>query len=209
MSSLFKVILFVAILSFSGLQVQGQQKKDSLLFWPLSTHNFSGRLLYSQAILWPTSIAGHVGLYILKEDFDWSRAVTLRMYERSFTSWPRLDKDHWSWNYEVHPIMGSFSYLSFRNRGASVLESIGGTALNSLIYEYLIAGGTQTPSWNDMVVTPIGGALLGEGIYQLKRFFVRDRYLTLVEKVIITVADPFDWFFHGCNYSKLIRSYSK
>ncbi|MBT4401053.1 MAG: DUF3943 domain-containing protein, partial [Bacteroidetes bacterium] len=160
---------------------------------------------YSQAILWPSSIAGHIGLYILKDDFDWSRAVTWSMYKQSFSMLPRLDKDHWSWNYEVHPMMGSFSYLAYRNRGAAIWESFTGSALNSVIYEYIIAGGTQPPSWNDMVITPISGSLVGEGLFQMKKYFLRDNYLTIFEKILISVSDPFEVLYFGFNFNKMIH----
>ncbi len=60
------------------------------------------------------------------------------------------------------------------------------------IYEYLIASSTQRPSIIDMIITPVGGAILGEGIYQLKKRFTSDNYLSTFEKIIITILDPFD-----------------
>jgi hypothetical protein len=125
------------------------------------------------------------------------------MYRRTFTLPPVWDNDHWSWNYEVHPIMGSFSYLSYRNRRAHWIEAVAGTALNSVIYEYLIAGGTQQPSWYDMMSTPVLGSLLGEGIYQAKKLMLKDKHLKWWEKVVLTVTDPFEAFYYGFNYNKI------
>jgi hypothetical protein len=146
----------------------------------------------------------------IKEDIqngiDWSKIVTLRKYQRTFTLPPVWDDDHWSWNYEVHPIMGSFSYLAYRNRQAPWYEAFAGSAVNSLIYEYLIAGGTQQPSYNDMIVTPVMGSLLGEGIYQFKKWMLRDKHLKTWEKVAITITDPFEAFYYGFNYKKMIRA---
>jgi len=174
--------------------------------WFSNTKNFGKRFLYSQAILWPCSITGHLGLYLLKEDFDWQQAIRWDIYKRTFTEPPKLDSDHWSWNYEVHPLMGSVSYLSYRNRQASIFESVAGSALNSVIYEYLIAGGTQRPSWNDMLVTTTLGSLAGEGFYQLKKWMIKDKYLHWFEKVILTITDPVEVFYYGFNFNKIITS---
>ena len=102
-------------------------------------------------------------------------------------------------------MMGSFSYLAYRNRGAAIWESFTGSALNSVIYEYIIAGGTQPPSWNDMVITPISGSLVGEGLFQMKKYFLRDNYLTIFEKILISVSDPFEVMYFGFNFNKMIH----
>ena len=167
--------------------------------------NFGKRFIYSQKILWPSSIAGHIGLYIIS-----SRPVTWSMFsfqtiKESFTKLPIIEKDPWVYNYMVHPIMGSFSYLAFRNRGGSWWESLIGTCINSTIYEYIIASSTQRPSAIDLSVTPIGGAIIGEGIFQLKRHFIHDNYLNLLEKIIITIIDPFEILHVGFKYHRLIN----
>jgi len=202
----FTVTTFIFLLFsiVSTAQIRHDAKNDYGI-WFKNTETFHNRFLYSQAILWPSSIAGHIGLYIVKDDFDWSEAVRLSVYKKTFTEWPKIDKDHWSWNYEAHPYMGSLSYLTYRNRKASLWESVAGTALNSVIYEYIIAGGTQRPSINDMLVTPIGGSLLGEGLYQLKKYVIRDKYLSLFDKILLTIIDPIEVFYFGFNYQKFLR----
>ncbi len=193
------------LFSFSSLFSQLIPNTENNSIWFKNANSFPKRFLYSQAILWPSSFAGHVGLYIAKDNFDWSNAVRWSMYKKTFSQAPIIDEDHWSWNYEVHPYMGSVSYLAYRNREASVWESIAGTALNSIIYEFLIAGGTQTPSLNDLIVTPLGGSLLGEAIFQFKKILLKDRYLSLFEKILITILDPVEVLYYGFNYQKLTQ----
>jgi len=101
--------------------------------------------------------------------------------------------------------MGSYSYLAYRNRGAGFWESFLGSAINSTIYEYIIASSTQRPSVIDLTVTPIGGSILGEGIFQLKKKFTRDNYLSLIEKIIITIIDPFEVLHVKFKFHKLIK----
>ncbi len=190
------------------LSSHAQQSEDTASsgIWFKKTETLIQKFSYSQAILWPSSIAGHIGLYIAKDDFDWSKAIRLDIYKRTFTEWPKIDHDHWSWNYEAHPYMGSLSYLAYRNKQSSIWLSAGGAALNSVIYEYVIAGGTQTPSWNDMIVTPIAGSILGEGLYQLKKLMLKDKHLTTFEKIVITICDPVEVFYFGFNYQKILNN---
>jgi len=200
-----KIIRFTAgciLAGLAGVAIQAQSLDQPEGIWFKHPDNTGKRFLYSQCILWPSSLASHVAVYI-KEDVDWSQIVKLSMYKRTFTLPPVWDEDHWSWNYEVHPIMGSFSYLSYRNHGGHWAEAVAGTALNSVIYEYLIAGGTQQPSWNDMIATPLLGSLLGEGIYQAKKLMIRDRYLSWWEKILISVTDPFEVLYYGFDYRKI------
>jgi hypothetical protein len=195
------------LLGFST-PVGAQISSDTLLpsnsrepegIWFKNADNVGKRFLYSQAIEWPSSIAAHLALWVKQgpEEISW------RTYRRTFTLPPVWDSDHWSWNYEVHPVMGSFSYLSYRNRGAHWAEAAAGTAINAVIYEYLIAGGTQQPSWYDMMSTPILGSLLGEGIYQVKKRMLKDKNLSIWEKIFITASDPFEAFYYGFNFKKI------
>lgn len=202
-----KILIFAGLLIILSAPVEGQinDSLDTGAIWFKETETIGKRFMYSQTILWPSSIAGHIGLYIAKDNFDWSRAVRWSMYQKTFTSWPAFDRDHWSWNYEVHPYMGSISYLTYRNRHAPVWEAVLGTSINSLIYEYLIAGGTQPASLNDLIVTPIAGSLLGEGLYQLKKTLLRDRYLSTFEKVLLVICDPVESFYFGFDFKKMAR----
>ena len=118
---------------------------------------------------------------------------------------PVWDNDTFSWNYIVHPIMGSFSYLAYRNKKAYWAEAFAGAAINSAIYEYLIAGATQQPSINDLIVTPVLGSLLGEGIYQVKKQMLKDHRLTRIEKIFITITDPFEVIYYGFNFRKICQ----
>ncbi len=210
-------LLILLVISLSGIHaIPAEAQVNDTLYSSLSqqphgiwfhkTNSVFKRVAYSQAILWPASAAGHLGLYIRDGELgNLSNIYTLRMYKRTFTLPPVWDSDTFSWNYVVHPIMGSFSYLAYRNKRAHWAEAFAGAALNSAIYEYFIAGATQQPSINDMVMTPILGSLLGEGIYQLKKQMLRNRHLGIVEKIVMTVSDPFEVIYYGFNYRKICQ----
>lgn len=186
--------------------VKAQLTDQPAGIWFKKTSTPIGRFAYSQAILWPSSIGGHLYLYIRDGQLGNLKDIySLKTYRRTFTLPPVWDNDSLIWNYGAHPIMGSFSYLSYRNKRGHWAEAFAGTAINSAIYEYLIAGGTQQPSINDLVVTPILGSVLGEGIYQVKKLLLRDHQLNWVEKIIITITDPFEVFYYGFNYRKICK----
>jgi len=164
--------------------------------------NFGSRFVYSQCILWPSSVATDLAV-IHNEGFHPREAYSWSQWERTFNEPPFRDEDHWSWNYLAHPFMGSTSYLAYRNCGGSWFEGFIGAALNSVIYEYAIAGAMQQPSYNDMIITPILGSILGESTYRLNRWFVKDRYLTILERIAVTLLDPFEVIYHRFNYRKM------
>ncbi|MFA6480982.1 MAG: DUF3943 domain-containing protein [Bacteroidales bacterium] len=203
---LFLLFLSGLLAGVFTLSAKAQTDGEPEGIWFKKTNSTLKRFAYSQAILWPSSIAGHLYLYIKEDNLgNLSKIYSLKKYERTFTLPPVWDSDSISWNYGVHPIMGSFSYLTFRNMKGHWAEAFAGAALNSAIYEYLIAGGTQQPSINDLIITPVLGSLLGEGIYQLKKQMLRDKRLNLFEKVVMTVTDPFEVIYFGFNYRKICK----
>jgi len=208
MKSRFFLFFFLASL-LPGIQVtpaKAQLSDQPAGIWFKNTNSTLKRFAYSQAILWPTSFGAHLYVYITEDNIgNLPRIYTMRTYKRTFTLPPVWDTDSLVWNYAVHPVMGSFSYLAYRNRRAHWAEAFAGTAINSAIYEYIIAGATQQPSINDLIVTPVLGSLLGEGIYQLKKQLLRDQHLNTFEKILITIADPFEVFYYGFNYNKFSK----
>nr|MBC8342488.1 DUF3943 domain-containing protein [Bacteroidota bacterium] len=117
------------------------------------------RFGYSSLVMLSSSIAGHAYLILrtYKEE-DWLSKYSWRSVERSFTLPPKWDQDHWSFNYLIHPYMGSLTYLAWRNRGGSMWSGLVVSGINSVLYEYLLASAIQRPSANDLIITPITGA---------------------------------------------------
>ncbi len=213
-----RLILFLALallpLGHRAAQVHAQSTDSVTVscfnqpdgIWFKKTNTVFGRFAYSQAILWPSSIGGHFYLYLRDGELgNLDQIYKIKTLRRTFTLPPVWDSDDIQWNYFVHPGMGSFSYLAYRNRGGHWAEAFAGAALNSAIYEYMIAGATQQPSFNDLIVTPILGSILGEGIYLVKKRLLKDHHLSLFEKIFITASDPFEAFYYGFNYRKILN----
>lgn len=80
---------------------------------------------------------------------------------------PLDDGDSFVTNYIEHPLAGMAFYLYFRARGYDRVTSGFGSFLLSALFEYTIEGWQQSPSFNDVIVTPGIGVPVGiivEGI---------------------------------------------
>lgn len=163
------------------------------------------RFLYSNYVMVTSSVAGHLYVYLGDKDFQFNKTFKSRNIENTFTLPPVWDTDHWTYNYLVHSGMGALTYLAYRNRGGKWWDSFIVSNLNSILYEYVLASSTQRPSKNDLIITPVGGLITGEAIYQLKKWMKKDGYLTVYEKVSITLLDPYEVFRHWFDYSKLCQ----
>lgn len=76
-----------------------------------------------------------------------------------------LDNDQFSVNQFLHPYGGSVYYGLARSAGLNFWESFLYSSAGSFLWE--IGGEKTTPSINDMITTPIGGALLGEPLFRM------------------------------------------
>jgi len=85
---------------------------------------------------------------------DWVENV----FEKGAVLW---DGDEWYWNFAGHPYVGSEYYLYFRSRGYSRKSSAFGSLVASTIWEELTETFSEPFSFNDFVITPVAGSLLG------------------------------------------------
>lgn len=223
-----KFIVFVGLYFFSLIFANAWAQPVNLNYYPSISddyvfetgiieksdkNNISGvfleplpRFFYTNFVMLTSSIAGHFYLYLRTTDQDWQRKFSWKNIEKSFTMPPQREEDHWTFNYMVHPYMGSLTYLASRNRGGKPLPSLFFSTVNSAMYEYFVASSLQRPSINDMIITPLGGMLLGEGLFVWKKYMLKDSYLTFTEKIIYSIIDPYEVLRIRLNFSKLIYS---
>lgn len=119
---------------------------------------------------------------------DWIQDAWRNM-KRSFFKPPVWDDDDWQLNYIGHPIAGSFYYNSLRSQNASVFHSFLFATAQSFIWEYFIEATAEKPSTQDLIVTPIAGAILGESVHRLTINMRRNGF-NFFEKVFILVFNP-------------------
>ena len=108
---------------------------------------------------------------------------------RAFSTPPVWDKDDWALNYIGHPIAGSYYYNAVRSQNATPWQSFLFATVQSCIWEYVIEGVAERPSIQDLIVTPIFGALLGEPIH-LATMSMRKNGFGFFEKVFVLVFNP-------------------
>ncbi len=134
-----------------------------------------------------TMSSEQVTMWYKKDKFT-IRAI-LDQYERSFTTAPVIDKDLFIINYLGHPYQGAVYYNCLRSQGANEWQSALFCAGHSLLWEYAWEGGIEQPSIQDIIVTPIAGALLGELSHVLTVKMARNGF-RWYEVVIVCIIDP-------------------
>lgn len=88
---------------------------------------------------------------------------------------PVWDKDDLFLNYIAHPYVGAVYYMGARSAGVNAAYSFTYSfMLSTFFWEYGIEAFAERPSIQDLIVTPVGGAIVGEGFYLLKRHIVEN-----------------------------------
>jgi hypothetical protein len=119
---------------------------------------------------------------------DWTQDAWRNM-KRSLSMAPVWDDDDWQINYVGHPIAGSIYYNSLRSQNASIFHSFLFATAQSFIWEYFIEATAEKPSTQDLIVTPIVGAILGESEHRLTMNMRRNGF-NLFEKVFVVIFNP-------------------
>jgi len=82
---------------------------------------------------------------------------------------PVWDQDDWTINYIGHPISGAIYYTMARNDGMSIFESAAySTLMSTFFWEYGYEAFAEIPSIQDLILTPLIGSFLGEGMHVLE-----------------------------------------
>jgi len=117
--------------------------------------------------------------------------------DASFEKWwenvqnPRWDHDSWSVNYLGHPYFGATYYTRARERGFDRIDSFLYSAFASALYEFGVEAFFEPPSYQDLIVTPVGGALLGGLVFEPIRDWVKQKpELKWYDHVILIATDP-------------------
>ena len=85
------------------------------------------------------------------QDFNGARS------RKSLLSPPLLDGDSFETNFIKHPVAGMSFYFYYRALGYDRTSSALGCFLQSTLFEYTIEGWQQSPSLNDLILTPALG----------------------------------------------------
>lgn len=113
----------------------------------------------------------------------------------NFTEGPRFDNDRFFFNYVLHPLAGAEYYLAARNRKLPWWQSFAYSAAVSTTFEFLVESAYERASWQDLWITPVSGAALGELRWQLKKHVEDPREgkpIGTWNKVLYVLIDPLD-----------------
>lgn len=106
----------------------------------------------------------------------------------------RKDRDNWEINYIGHPYFGSVYYVRARERGFDRQDSLLYGTVMSTIYEYGIEALFEPASIQDLIFTPVGGAIVGEYFMTARENILRDvnnrGYATTGDNVKLFLTDP-------------------
>ncbi len=106
----------------------------------------------------------------------------------------RKDKDEWEINYIGHPYFGSAYYVRARHRGYNREDSFWYAVIMSTIYEYGIEAIFEPVSIQDLIFTPVGGAIMGEYFMtareNIKRRIAETGQITAGDKFKLFMTDP-------------------
>jgi hypothetical protein len=133
-------------------------------------------------------------LWVLPEDISgWSE----REKKRGLDNWvrnvgnPDFDEDGWPMNYIAHPYWGAAYYIRARERGLGEVLSFAYSAFASATYEFGVEAVFEKPSIQDLIVTPIAGALVGAFVFEPIRQRIKAKPdLAWYDHVGLVVTDP-------------------
>lgn len=117
----------------------------------------------------------------------------LQTFKGAFQRAPEWENDPIIFNYILHPLWGSETYLRARENNFSALQSFGFSMGASLVWEYAVESWIKHPSVPDLIFTTGIGWLIGEARYALKQNLSSkhdwwiDPLYTITDKVRIMV----------------------
>lgn len=160
------------------------------------------RLWINTAVLSGAFVGTLLVLECLPEDAtSWNRAeirnvpLFKRWYNHVLVKGPEWDHDKFVFNYVLHPYAGAVYFMSARSCGFNFWQSMLYSAIISDVgWEFGIEAFVERPSYQDMVITPVVGSLIGEGFYRLKRHIVKRDYRLfgspVVGNIVAFLIDP-------------------
>ena len=103
---------------------------------------------------------------------------------------PHWDHDAFAINYIGHPYFGSAYYARARERGFGEFDSFVYAALASAMYEFGTEALFEQPSYQDLISTPIGGALIGLALEPIRSWIKRKPEPKWYDQLALAATDP-------------------
>ena len=132
-------------------------------------------------------------LYVMPESVtNWDRSDDHLSKWWDNVTHPTMDEDDAYINLLLHPYWGATYYIRGRERGLSRWQSVGYSALLSTLYEFGAEALFERPSYQDLVITPLVGSMLGEFVFTPIRASIKAKAgpLDNWDKLALVLTDP-------------------
>ena len=156
----------------------------------------SRRLWQNTAVLSSAFVGTLLVLEMLPEDATaWNRAeiqdvpMFKRWWRNVFKRGPEWDHDNAIFNYVLHPYAGAVYFMAARSCGYGFTHSmLYSLAVSTIGWEFGIEAFMERPSYQDIVITPMVGSIIGEMCYRGKYYLVNNDYELLGSRTLGRVA---------------------
>jgi hypothetical protein len=140
-----------------------------------------------------------------KEDMKENGITTKWKY--NVKAGPVWDEDDWVLNWITHPYAGGVYYMTARSSGFNILESfIYSTIMSTFFWEYGVEAFAEIPSYQDLIITPIVGSVVGEGFFYAKKSILKNDRKVLNSKTLgytsLLLMDPFNTLLDSFGYKE-------
>jgi len=161
------------------------------------------RLLYNTGLYFGATLASFTILWFSPESFsNWDKDKIkeegfFKQWKENVKAGPVWDEDNWVLNWVIHPWAGAVYYMSARGSGFKMWESFTYSVLmSSLFWEYGVEAFAEIPSWQDLILTPTVGSVIGELFFISKGKIINNNRRIWNSKLIgntsLFIMDPFN-----------------
>ncbi len=189
------------------------KKSNTIPYTPNSRWKYLGT---SVGILGVSLVIGIVGLYLMPESVtNWDKEkFGIKSWFENVRMGPKLDNDSFIFNEILHPYFGAMYYMQPRMAGFGWMASAFFSFITStLFWEYGLEAFVEVPSWQDLVITPLLGSILGEGFYQLTRYIQRNEGKLFgslfLGRLVIALMDPIGFVIRDLGLGEALGIYNK
>ncbi len=169
------------------------------------------RLVYNTGLFMGAAVVSFGVLWVLPESFtNWDKEEMLeygliQRWKDNVRAGPVWDDDDIFLNWIMHPWAGAVYFMSARGSGFNKWESFAySTIMSTFFWEYGIEAFAEIPSWQDLLITPILGSVLGEFFFKWKGNIIRNDKKVLNSKILggtsLFIMDPFNMIIDGLGY---------
>ncbi|PUD75172.1 DUF3943 domain-containing protein, partial [Helicobacter pylori] len=188
------------------------KKSNTIPYAPNSRWKYLGT---SVGILGVSLVIGIVGLYLMPESVtNWDKEkFGVKSWFENVRMGPKLDNDSFIFNEILHPYFGAMYYMQPRMAGFGWMASAFFSFITStLFWEYGLEAFVEVPSWQDLVITPLLGSILGEGFYQLTRYIQRNEGKLFgslfLGRLVIALMDPIGFIIRDLGLGEALGIYN-